>query len=60
MDATCKGCADRFPGCHDKCERYAQFRAELERVNAIRQKEVEAYFNRALWTPSTRKRVKGK
>lgn len=19
---SCKNCSDRFPGCHDKCERY--------------------------------------
>lgn len=20
---TCKGCAERYPGCHDHCEKYA-------------------------------------
>ena len=34
----CKDCTDREVGCHGKCEKYAQYRAELERSKAIRKK----------------------
>lgn len=32
INAPCKGCADRFPGCHDpdKCHRWAEFAAAKE------------------------------
>jgi len=25
IDAPCKGCADRFVGCHGVCEKFAQY-----------------------------------
>ena len=30
MSFTCKGCPDRFPGCHDKCEKYRTEKAKHE------------------------------
>lgn len=39
---SCKGCKPpkRHPGCHDTCERYQAYRAELDRKNElIRQKK---------------------
>ena len=27
-DSPCLGCGDRSVGCHGKCERYAQYKAE--------------------------------
>lgn len=36
MIAPCMNCPDRAPGCHGKCERYAEFAKERE---AIRQKQ---------------------
>ena len=37
----CKDCTDREVGCHGKCEKYATYRAELERSKAIRNKYSE-------------------
>ena len=29
----CKDCDDRYPGCHDKCDRYAEYRKKVEKAN---------------------------
>ena len=34
----CKGCAERYPGCHDKCGKYKEWKANLEKVNEKRRK----------------------
>lgn len=34
-----RGCPDRTQGCHGKCEKYAQYRAECDGLN--HQKELE-------------------
>lgn len=34
----CKGCAERNPGCHDKCSRYSEWKCRLEMVNEERRK----------------------
>lgn len=34
----CKDCTDRHPGCHDKCNGYADWKAKLEKVNLERKK----------------------
>lgn len=28
--STCRDCKDRYVGCHSKCERYIEYRKELE------------------------------
>lgn len=37
-NSTCKGCPERSPGCHDRCERFQEWRkthaAELRYTNA--------------------------
>lgn len=30
MSFTCKGCPERHPGCHDKCEKYQAEKAEYQ------------------------------
>lgn len=36
----CKGCQDRYPACHDHCEKYKEIKAlELKRKNAERGKQ---------------------
>lgn len=37
----CMGCGDRFVGCHDRCERYAQYRAKMDAQIEIRKREIE-------------------
>lgn len=38
MDCCCKGCGDRYVGCHSKCETYLSWLAEVKEIN--RQKYV--------------------
>lgn len=33
-NAPCKGCAERYTACHDRCERYAQWKAEVHKAKA--------------------------
>ena len=37
----CKGCAERYPGCHDNCEKYKAWKSRLDEVNK-RRKEYES------------------
>ena len=34
--APCKDCANRNPGCHDRCERYADWKERLNKLNKAR------------------------
>ena len=40
----CKECSDRHTACHDHCERYQEFKAELDRV-----RENEKQFKQNLY-----------
>ena len=31
----CKDCLNRFVGCHADCEKYKEFRAEMDRANEL-------------------------
>lgn len=35
--SKCKGCTDRYLGCHDKCESYKAYKKELDDFNKKRQ-----------------------
>ena len=37
----CKGCSERYPGCHDNCENYKAWKSRLDEVNK-RRKEYES------------------
>lgn len=39
--APCKGCGKRQLGCHSKCEPFAEWRAELEKMKEARRKIFE-------------------
>lgn len=39
--APCKDCVERYEACHDHCEKYKEWKAEL---NAIRSKIAEQKF----------------
>ena len=45
ISGCCKFCEDRYPGCHDHCEKYQTARKELDDYNAqIRQaKQIDEY-----------------
>lgn len=37
---SCQTCAERHVGCHGTCERYAAYRARLERLKTPRREEL--------------------
>lgn len=45
ITAPCKGCADRFVGCHSTCDLYKQFRNELDKKNNMTYKEKKNEWN---------------
>ena len=34
MKCPCKGCNDRFPACHGRCEKYIAWRVEQDNMKA--------------------------
>ena len=34
MEFSCKGCGNRYPGCHASCETYIKEKAEWEEIKA--------------------------
>ena len=50
----CKGCTDRYPGCHDKCEKY---RESLKKYRALDREADRVYAKpviHAVWDAATR------
>ena len=43
--SECKGCTQRRVGCHAHCEKYAEWRAELDKINACirRERQKDSY-----------------
>lgn len=39
MITPCKNCTDRNPECHSNCERYDEWKAYMDGVNEIKNKE---------------------
>ena len=35
MNCPCKGCVDREVGCHSKCSKYIEWKAEYDRIKNI-------------------------
>ena len=35
IDSTCKDCSERYPACHDSCERYIQARKSYDEQKRI-------------------------
>ena len=42
MIFSCKGCQDRYPGCHSKCAKYIEEKAEYEKQKAALKSDKEA------------------
>lgn len=34
IESPCLGCTDRAVGCHSRCDKYAAYRAEVDKVHA--------------------------
>jgi hypothetical protein len=45
--APCKGCEDREIGCHDRCEKYQEYRQQNIEHNVMvaNARRVDSYFN---------------
>lgn len=55
--SPCKGCADRVPGCHGKCEKYIKFRADLDKSKAEKDRAImlsDAKWNSLCRTTKTK------
>lgn len=50
MVAPCKDCPDRYVGCHGNCEKYKEYKAQLDSMRdqayQIRAKEADLYERR--------------
>lgn len=63
-DVPCSECQDRDAECHARCEKYREWRAELDRKNAERRKEphpsdlISDAKKRAIWRKSRYSRNK--
>lgn len=61
--SPCKDCERRSPGCHDHCDDYKEWKAELDEKKMIREEALKEDRMRPIWTKTMRKRrlyVKGK
>lgn len=36
---SCKGCIERYVGCHGKCEKYSEFKNKVKEINDSIKKE---------------------
>lgn len=62
--APCKYCANRHPNCHSECERYSEYKREIEEMHKSQKADLEyaechsRQAINALWRK--RKKVKGR
>lgn len=56
VTAPCKGCTDRSVTCHSSCERYKQYKQELENAKTEERKEAELYDLTMALTSNLRKK----
>jgi len=59
MNVPCNGCTDRHAGCHGSCEKYAAFKAEMEKVNEQRQAFQKGWFDYKGYQKQKFKRLTG-
>lgn len=45
---TCKGCGDRYIGCHDRCEKYRAFKANRKAENEKKREYRDAMDRRKI------------
>ena len=55
MHVPCRECPDRSAECHAACKRYAEYRAEKDRIHEIRHEELTS-----AWTEIERYRKQRK
>lgn len=59
MQTTCKDCPDRYPGCHDHCEKYQSRRAaDWELKKKIRDETRGGYEMMKLYSEKKNKKLK--
>lgn len=56
MKAPCINCEERYPACHDSCDRYKEWKKEIDRKRLARQdflikkQNERVYWNRKRWS----------
>ena len=59
MNSPCKGCTERHPACHDKCERYQEAkRADFELKRKVRAENRGLRQMAQIYTAKKAKRIK--
>lgn len=58
ITSPCKGCENRYLGCHSKCEDYAKFKQYRERINQNRKSEAKVLSFKIDATINTNNKIK--
>ena len=60
MKAPCYGCPDRYPGCHDHCDKYKEWKAKYEEGKKRSEEERYTIFSPAnpSWQRAYNKRLR--
>lgn len=50
VKSPCKNCFDREIGCHGNCQKYKDYKADIEEINIVYKKEIlKDKFQQRLW-----------
>lgn len=60
MTSPCKGCPDRYPGCHDHCDKYQEWKAKYQEGKERSQKDRYTLYDPASpsWQRSHNQRLR--
>jgi hypothetical protein len=54
----CKDCEERYPACHDKCEKYKDWKGDvLKKKKAIADANYELHTGRVKWSPAKKRKL---
>lgn len=58
IEPSCKDCKERYVGCHSHCEKYLEFRKQLDEYNQKEKEEKKLYGDVIAYNikPSRRRR----
>lgn len=45
IKCDCKGCVNRYAGCHAACESYKQYKMKVDALNAAKHEELRLYYD---------------
>ena len=58
LSGPCKGCEDRFVGCHSQCEKYREFRNKCDEQLEIKNKQKALEYDLTSYIISAKERCK--